>query len=74
MNEALNQSYLGFFYSVAFCAFYFLPTIIAFTRKHRSKYGIMAMNILLGWTAVFWIWSLIWSLGNKGYVSEWELK
>ena len=43
---------------------HFVPTIIAFCRGHKSKGGIFAMNLLLGWTIVFWIWSLIWSLCN----------
>ena len=45
---------------------YFLPTVIAFCRGHGSKWGIFAMNILLGWSVIFWIWSFIWSLSNKG--------
>lgn len=45
---------------------YFLPTIIALCRGHASKLGIFAMNILLGWSVIFWIWSFIWSLSNKG--------
>ena len=43
---------------------HFIPTIIAFCRDHKSKLGILAMNLLLGWTGIFWIWALIWSLCN----------
>ena len=39
-----------------------IPTIIAFCRGHKSRYGILVMNLLLGWTGIFWIWALIWSL------------
>ncbi len=45
---------------------YLLPTVIAFFRGHGSKWGIFAMNILLGWSVIFWMWSFIWSLSNKG--------
>lgn len=45
---------------------YFLPTIIALCRGHGSKWGIFAMNILLGWSVIFWLWAFIWSLSNKG--------
>ena len=38
---------------------HFIPTIIAFCRDHKSKFGILAMNLLLGWTVIFWIWALI---------------
>ena len=41
-----------------------IPTIIAFCRGHKSRYGILVMNLLLGWTGIFWIWALIWSLCN----------
>lgn len=47
-------------------AAYFLPTIIAFVRGHASKWGIFATNLLLGWSLIFWIVTLIWSLSNKG--------
>jgi len=44
------------------CALYFLPTFIAVTRKHNDSVGIMTLNILLGWTFLGWLGSLIWSL------------
>jgi hypothetical protein len=43
---------------------YLAPSIIAFYRKHRSIGSIIAINILLGWTAIGWIWAFIWSLGS----------
>ncbi|MBV9511062.1 MAG: superinfection immunity protein [Caulobacteraceae bacterium] len=43
-------------------AMYFMPTIIAFLRKHRQTAAIAAVNVLLGWTVVGWIVSFIWSL------------
>ena len=43
---------------------HFIQTTIAFCRYHKSKFGILAMNLLLGWAGVFWIWALIWSLCN----------
>ena len=43
---------------------HFIPTTIAFCRDHESKLGILAMNLLLGWTGIFWIWAFIWSLCN----------
>ena len=41
---------------------YFLPSIIAFNRKHREKWAIFAVNLFLGFTAVGWWISLIWAL------------
>ena len=47
-------------------AVYLIPTIIAFARGHASKWGIGVLNIILGWSLVFWVVALIWSLSNKG--------
>jgi hypothetical protein len=44
---------------------YWIPTIIAFRRKHPSKLSIFALNMFLGWTFFFWIISLVWSLSNN---------
>lgn len=47
-------------------AVYLIPTIIAFARGHASKWGIGVLNIVLGWSLVFWVVTLIWALSNKG--------
>ena len=49
---------------------HFIPTIIAFCRGHKSKFGILTMNLLLGWTGIFWIWALILSLCNPNSNSD----
>ena len=41
---------------------YFLPTIIAWRRKHHNLGAIIAVNLLLGWTLLGWLIALIWSL------------
>lgn len=45
---------------------YFVPTIIAVIRGHKSVMAIAATNIILGWTVFGWIAAFIWSLANKG--------
>ncbi|WP_236522850.1 superinfection immunity protein [Escherichia coli] len=45
---------------------YLAPSIIGFMRGHASKWAILAMNLFLGWSVLFWFWSLFWSLSNKG--------
>ena len=49
--------------AVAF-VLYFLPTIIAWLRDHYNRLAIFALNLLLGWTLVGWIVSLVWSFTN----------
>lgn len=43
-------------------AIYLLPTIIAFSRRHRFRFPIMAFNIGAGWSGIGWIWTLVWSV------------
>lgn len=44
---------------------YFLPSIVGMTRSHKSKDAIFVLNLLLGWTILGWIVSLVWSFtGN----------
>lgn len=45
---------------------YFLPTIIAWKRKHRNLMALFILNLLLG--AVFgvgWVIALVWALLNE---------
>ncbi len=51
---------------------YLLPTITAILRRHRNIMSIFWLNLLLGWTVVFWLHSFIWAWsfnikGNKFY-------
>jgi hypothetical protein len=48
-------------------AFYFVPSLIAWSRKHRSLPAIIALNILLGWTGIGWIGAFVWSLSWPGH-------
>ena len=57
--------YWGFPFGILGLALYFLPTIIAAVRRHKSLLGILLVNIFLGWTFIGWIISLVWSLIGK---------
>ena len=41
---------------------YFAPSLVAFARIHSKRQAILALNILLGWTAIFWVAALVWAL------------
>lgn len=43
-------------------ALYFLPTIIAFVRRHHNSGPIGILNLFLGWTLIGWVAALVWSL------------
>lgn len=50
-----------FFVIAVVAAIYFLPAIVAGSRDHRSAGAIFVLNLLLGWTVLGWIVSLVWS-------------
>lgn len=41
--------------------FYFLPSIIAFDRRHHNKVAILLFNLILGPTGLGWVLALVWS-------------
>jgi hypothetical protein len=49
---------------IAGLAFYFIPTIIAFSKNHKNKIAIFILNLLAGWTFLGWVGALVWSLIN----------
>jgi len=40
---------------------YFLPTIVARKRKHKDESAIFVLNLLAGFTIIFWIIALVWA-------------
>ena len=44
--------------------FFSIPTLVAFYRRHRSRWVILVVNVLFGATVIGWIVALIWAL-NK---------
>ncbi len=47
-------------------ALYFAPAWVANRRKHPQATAITVLNILLGWTVLGWIVSLVWAFGADG--------
>jgi hypothetical protein len=45
-------------------AIYFIPTIVAYNRKHKHLMAIFFTNLFLGWTFLGWVAALIWSCMN----------
>ena len=40
---------------------YFLPTIVAVSRKVPHIGSIVVINLFLGWTFIGWVVALVWS-------------
>jgi len=53
-------------------ALYFLPSICAMIRGSNRTGGVIMLNLLLGWTVLFWLLSLVWAFGSdkKGEQEE----
>ena len=45
---------------------YFLPAIVANSRKHSNSGPILVINLLLGWTFLGWVGALVWALSSTG--------
>jgi hypothetical protein len=41
---------------------YFVPTLVASSRRHPNEEAIGVVNLLLGWTIIGWIACLIWAM------------
>jgi len=44
---------------------YFIPTGVAVCRKAKRLAGIVVLNILLGWTLIGWVGSLVWAISDN---------
>jgi hypothetical protein len=40
---------------------YLLPTLIAYSREHPQRAGIVVLNIFLGWTLIGWFAVFLWA-------------
>ena len=43
---------------------YFVPAFIAANREVKRATAIFFLNLLLGWTFVFWVVALVWALAD----------
>lgn len=61
MEQNMLQDGTAFIFLV-FIIIYFLPTVVAWNKKHLA--GISILNIFLGWTLLGWIGALIWAVSS----------
>ena len=47
-------------------AAYFIPGIIAVTRRHRKATSILLVNLFFGWSVLGWIFALVWAVRANG--------
>jgi Superinfection immunity protein/Resolvase, N terminal domain len=51
---------------------YLFPTLIAFIRRHPSRWGIAVVNVAFGWVFMGWILALVWAVSAKTTTVEIE--
>jgi len=61
----LGELFSGGFALLFLLALYFIPAVVAVKRNHKNAKAIIALDLLLGWTALGWIAALVWSLTNN---------
>lgn len=44
---------------------YFLPTVIARYRGHKSVVAIFILNLLEAWTILLWIAAIVWAFTSN---------
>ena len=47
------------------CVGYFLPSIVAWSRRVNARGGLYVLNLFLGWTVLGWIAALIWAASGQ---------
>jgi len=55
-------SFAGFLMMGLGIVAYFVPGIIAVTRRHRKATSILLVNLFFGWSVLGWIFALVWAL------------
>lgn len=50
---------------VVYAAFMFIPTYVAFFRRHEHRLAIGIVNFLLGWTGIGWAGTMVWALTEE---------
>ncbi len=60
---AVGASILIILFSLVVGLFlYFVPSFIAFGRRHPHRLAILLVNLIFGWTLIGWVGTLIWAL------------
>ena len=58
----MMDGFLGFLTIVTMIILYFVPTIVAYKRKHHNTLAIGALNLIFGYTGFGWGIAFVWAL------------
>ena len=48
--------------TLVFFVLYFIPTLVAYKRKHHNRMAITVLNIIFGMSGIGWGIALVWAL------------
>jgi hypothetical protein len=43
---------------------YFVPGMVAYWRHHSRPQVVLLFNLLIGWTLIGWVITLVWAVAN----------
>lgn len=73
MNDISVFAIAGFMYVIIptiMCVLAFLPTIVAWRRHHPDLLWIFIVNFGFGWTAIGWIFPLVWAFKSDWLIAD----
>jgi hypothetical protein len=50
---------------IVYAGIMFIPTYVAFYRRHEHRLSIGIVNFLLGWTGIGWAGTMVWALTEE---------
>jgi hypothetical protein len=59
------EAILGFIFFAFVVLMYFVPTFVAYFRKHNNLLAIGGLNIIFGTTLIGWGVALVWALTDN---------
>jgi len=64
-SDIVSDTLEGHVITSIFLFMYFLPALVAWKRSHKNTSAIGVLNLLLGWTMIGWIGSLVWAFTSN---------
>jgi uncharacterized membrane protein YfcA len=65
ISDSVLKTIFGLILGLIGLAAYFIPSIIASSRRHKERWPIFLVNLLLGCSVIGWIVALIWSCSSQ---------
>jgi S1-C subfamily serine protease len=64
-TDSSGTNFLWVLIIIVLAGAYFIPTIVAWKKRHENAVAVTLVNVFLGWSVIAWIITLIWALDKK---------